>query len=107
MANLAMNIQGVNFNLGKSRDYVSGKVAKIIDFIPTRLRGGAHANVKIEHEGRWFSTLIKLQLPGKILFVREKATSIQTAVNNAERKIRGQIERYKAQTIGSGSLAAV
>ena len=95
MAKLAMNIQGVNFNLGKRRDYVAQKVAKIIDFIPNKLRDSAHANVKIEQDGKLFSTLIKLQLPGKVLFVREKATSVQAAIGSAERKIREQIQRYK------------
>jgi ribosomal subunit interface protein len=95
MTKLAINIQGVNFNLGKRRDYVTRKVAKIVDFIPTKFRENAHANVKIEQEGKWFSTIIKLQLPGKVLFVREKATSVQAAIGNAERKIRDQIQRYK------------
>ena len=95
MAKLAMNIQGVNFNLEASREYVSRKVAKIIDFIPKQFREIAHANVRIERDGKWFTALVKVQLPGRILFVREKAASVQSAIDNAERKLRGQIQRYK------------
>ena len=97
MAENVMHIQGVNFELGESREYIARKIAKIWDFVPRKVRNLVRADVRVEREGRWFYTLVTVKLPGKVLFVRDKSTNIHAAIDQAEAKIRGKIRRYKTQ----------
>lgn len=100
---LDVEISGIHMEISDTtRTYIEKKVAKMIDFIPRKMREAAFASVKIEQiqqrsSDDKFEVTIVLTLPEKKLVAKEIAPSPLAAVDLAETKLRGQVRRYKTE----------
>ncbi len=105
---LNIEISGTNYKLtDQERSYVEKKCRKLVNHMPMHSRRSAFASAKITEidqkaENKYQCDVV-LTLPDKTLVASETSPSVAAAVDEVERKLQGQIRRYKTERRNDGA----
>jgi ribosomal subunit interface protein len=99
---LDIEIAGIHLEIDKkSQDYITKKIAKLVDYIPRKARETAFASIKLEQinqkDNNKYECEVVLVLPDKKLVAKDAAPNILASVDIVEAKLRGQIRKYKTE----------
>ena len=113
---LSIEISGTNYKLSdQEQDYIDRKCRKLVNHMPMHSRRSAFASAKIslltQPGDDKYQCDVVLTLPDKTLVASETATSVAAAIDIVERKLQGQIRKYKTERrkdgVNSGGIMAV
>ncbi len=113
---LSIEISGTNYKLSdQEQDYIDRKCRKLVNHMPMHSRRSAFVSAKIslltQPGDDKYQCDVVLTLPDKTLVASETATSIAAAIDIVERKLQGQIRKYKTERrkdgVNSGGIMAV
>ena len=113
---LSIEISGTNYKLSdQEQDYIDRKCRKLVNHMPMHSRRSAFVSAKIslltQPGDDKYQCDVVLTLPDKTLVASETATSVAAAIDIVERKLQGQIRKYKTERrkdgINSGGIMAV
>ena len=113
---LSIEISGTNYKLsGQEQDYIDRKCRKLVNHMPMHSRRSAFVSAKIslltQPGDDKYQCDVVLTLPDKTLVASETATSVAAAIDIVERKLQGQIRKYKTERrkdgVNSGGIMAV
>ena len=113
---LSIEISGTNYKLSdQEQDYIDRKCRKLVNHMPMHSRRSAFVSAKIslltQPGDDKYQCDVVLTLPDKTLVASETATSVATAIDIVERKLQGQIRKYKTERrkdgVNSGGIMAV
>lgn len=113
---LSIEISGTNYKLSdQEQDYIDRKCRKLVNHMPMHSRRSAFVSVKIslltQPGDDKYQCDVVLTLPDKTLVASETATSVAAAIDIVERKLQGQIRKYKTERrkdgVNSGGIMAV
>ena len=111
---LSIEISGTNYKLSdQEQDYIDRKCRKLVNHMPMHSRRSAFVSAKIslltQPGDDKYQCDVVLTLPDKTLVASETATSV--AIDIVERKLQGQIRKYKTERrkdgVNSGGIMAV
>lgn len=113
---LSIEISGTNYKLSdQEQDYIDRKCRKLVNHMPMHSRRSAFVSAKIslltQPGDDKYQCDVVLTLPDKTLVASETATSVAAAIDIVERKLQGQIRKYKTERrkdgVNSGGIMAV
>ena len=113
---LSIEISGTNYKLSdQEQDYIDRKCRKLVNHMPMHSRRSAFVSAKIslltQPGDDKYQCDVVLTLPDKTLVASETATSVAEAIDIVERKLQGQIRKYKTERrkdgVNSGGIMAV
>ncbi len=113
---LSIEISGTNYKLSdQEQDYIDRKCRKLVNHMPMHSRRSAFVSAKIslltQPGDDKYQCDVVLTLPDKTLVASETATSVAAAIDILERKLQGQIRKYKTERrkdgVNSGGIMAV
>lgn len=113
---LSIEISGTNYKLSdQEQDYIDRKCRKLVNHMPMHSRRSAFVSAKIslltQPGDNKYQCDVVLTLPDKTLVASETATSVAAAIDIVERKLQGQIRKYKTERrkdgVNSGGIMAV
>lgn len=113
---LSIEISGTNYKLSdQEQDYINRKCRKLVNHMPMHSRRSAFVSAKIslltQPGDDKYQCDVVLTLPDKTLVASETATSVAAAIDIVERKLQGQIRKYKTERrkdgVNSGGIMAV
>ena len=113
---LSIEISGTNYKLSdQEKDYIDRKCRKLVNHMPMHSRRSAFVSAKIslltQPGDDKYQCDVVLTLPDKTLVASETATSVAAAIDIVERKLQGQIRKYKTERrkdgVNSGGIMAV
>ena len=113
---LSIEISGTNYKLSdQEQDYIDHKCRKLVNHMPMHSRRSAFVSAKIslltQPGDDKYQCDVVLTLPDKTLVASETATSVAAAIDIVERKLQGQIRKYKTERrkdgVNSGGIMAV
>lgn len=113
---LSIEISGTNYKLSdQEQDYIDRKCRKLVNHMPMHSRRSAFVSAKIslltQPGDDKYQCDVVLTLPDKTLVASETATSLAAAIDIVERKLQGQIRKYKTERrkdgVNSGGIMAV
>ena len=113
---LSIEISGTNYKLSdQEQDYIDRKCRKLVNHTPMHSRRSAFVSAKIslltQPGDDKYQCDVVLTLPDKTLVASETATSVAAAIDIVERKLQGQIRKYKTERrkdgVNSGGIMAV
>lgn len=113
---LSIEISGTNYKLSdQEQDYIDRKCRKLVNHMPMHSRRSAFVSAKIslltQPGDDKYQCDVVLTLPDKTLVASETATSVAAAIDIVERKLQGQIRKYKTEHrkdgVNSGGIMAV
>lgn len=113
---LSIEISGTNYKLSdQEQDYIDRKCRKLVNHMPIHSRRSAFVSAKIslltQPGDDKYQCDVVLTLPDKTLVASETATSVAAAIDIVERKLQGQIRKYKTERrkdgVNSGGIMAV
>ena len=113
---LSIEISGTNYQLSdQEQDYIDRKCRKLVNHMPMHSRRSAFVSAKIslltQPGDDKYQCDVVLTLPDKTLVASETATSVAAAIDIVERKLQGQIRKYKTERrkdgVNSGGIMAV
>ena len=113
---LSIEISGTNYKLSdQEQDYIDRKCRKLVNHMPMHSRRSAFVRAKIslltQPGDDKYQCDVVLTLPDKTLVASETATSVAAAIDIVERKLQGQIRKYKTERrkdgVNSGGIMAV
>ncbi len=113
---LSIEISGTNYKLSdQEQDYIDRKCRKLVNHMPMHSRRSAFVSAKIslltQPGNDKYQCDVVLTLPDKTLVASETATSVAAAIDIVERKLQGQIRKYKTERrkdgVNSGGIMAV
>ena len=113
---LSIEISGTNYKLSdQEQDYIDRKCRKLVNHMPMHSRRSAFVSAKIslltQPGDDKYQCDVVLTLPDKTLVSSETATSVAAAIDIVERKLQGQIRKYKTERrkdgVNSGGIMAV
>lgn len=113
---LSIEISGTNCKLSdQEQDYIDRKCRKLVNHMPMHSRRSAFVSAKIslltQPGDDKYQCDVVLTLPDKTLVASETATSVAAAIDIVERKLQGQIRKYKTERrkdgVNSGGIMAV
>ena len=113
---LSIEISGTNYKLSdQEQDYIDRKCRKLVNHMPMHSRRSAFVSAKIslltQSGDDKYQCDVVLTLPDKTLVASETATSVAAAIDIVERKLQGQIRKYKTERrkdgVNSGGIMAV
>ncbi len=113
---LSIEISGTNYKLSdQEQDYIDRKCRKLVNHMPMHSRRSAFVSAKIslltQPGADKYQCDVVLTLPDKTLVASETATSVAAAIDIVERKLQGQIRKYKTERrkdgVNSGGIMAV
>ena len=113
---LSIEISGTNNKLSdQEQDYIDRKCRKLVNHMPMHSRRSAFVSAKIslltQPGDDKYQCDVVLTLPDKTLVASETATSVAAAIDIVERKLQGQIRKYKTERrkdgVNSGGIMAV
>lgn len=113
---LSIEISGINYKLSdQEQDYIDRKCRKLVNHMPMHSRRSAFVSAKIslltQPGDDKYQCDVVLTLPDKTLVASETATSVAAAIDIVERKLQGQIRKYKTERrkdgVNSGGIMAV
>lgn len=113
---LSIEISGTNYKLSdQEQDYIDRKCRKLVNHMPMHSRRSAFVSTKIslltQPGDDKYQCDVVLTLPDKTLVASETATSVAAAIDIVERKLQGQIRKYKTERrkdgVNSGGIMAV
>lgn len=113
---LSIEISGTNYKLSdQEQDYIDRKCRKLVNHMPMHSRRSAFVSAKIslltQPGDDKYQCDVVLTLPDKTLVASETATSVAAAIDIVERKLQGQIRKYKTERrkdgVNSGGVMAV
>ena len=113
---LSIEISGTNYKLpDQEQDYIDRKCRKLVNHMPMHSRRSAFVSAKIslltQPGDDKYQCDVVLTLPDKTLVASETATSVAAAIDIVERKLQGQIRKYKTERrkdgVNSGGIMAV
>ena len=113
---LSIEISGTNYKLSdQEQDYIDRKCRKLVNHMPIHSRRSAFVSAKISLLAQpgddKYQCDVVLTLPDKTLVASETATSVAAAIDIVERKLQGQIRKYKTERrkdgVNSGGIMAV
>lgn len=113
---LSIEISGTNYKLSdQEQDYIDRKCRKLVNHMPMHSRRSAFVSAKIslltQPGDDKYQCDVVLTLPDKTLVASETATSVAAAIDIIERKLQGQIRKYKTERrkdgVNSGGIMAV
>lgn len=105
----SLQISGVHKNLTKEiEDYTRKKIGSLDRFIPRQARGSAHAEVKLKQsktKNKLDCTCeVIIRLPKSTITVHETETTMLSAIDITENKLKIQLQKYK-ETHGTGKFS--
>ena len=113
---LSIEISGTNYKLSdQEQDYIDRKCRKLVNHMPMHSRRSAFVSAKISlltqpGDDKYQCDVVQT-LPDKTLVASETATSVAAAIDIVERKLQGQIRKYKTERrkdgVNSGGIMAV
>jgi ribosomal subunit interface protein len=108
---LSIEITGIHLEIDKkTNEYTRKKIAKLVDYIPRKVREAAFAAVRIEQinqkDNNKYECEVVLTLPDKKLVAKDAAPNVLAAVDIVEAKLRGQIRKYKTEKLPRGGIMA-
>ena len=113
---LSIEISGTNYKLSdQEQDYIDRKCRKLVNHMPMHSRRSAFVSAKIslltQPGDDKYQCDVVLTLPDMTLVASETATSVAAAIDIVERKLQGQIRKYKTERrkdgVNSGGIMAV
>ena len=113
---LSIEISGTNYKLSdQEQDYIDRKCRKLVNHMPMHSRRSAFVSAEIslltQPGDDKYQCDVVLTLPDKTLVASETATSVAAAIDIVERKLQGQIRKYKTERrkdgVNSGGIMAV
>ena len=113
---LSIEISGTNYKLSDQEQYyIDRKCRKLVNHMPMHSRRSAFVSAKIslltQPGDDKYQCDVVLTLPDKTLVASETATSVAAAIDIVERKLQGQIRKYKTERrkdgVNSGGIMAV
>ncbi len=113
---LSIEISGTNYKLSdQEQDYIDRKCRKLVNHMPMHSRRSAFVSAKIslltQPGDDKYQCDVVLTLPDKTLVASETATSVAAVIDIVERKLQGQIRKYKTERrkdgVNSGGIMAV
>ena len=113
---LSIEISGTNYKLSdQEKDYIDRKCRKLVNHMPMHSRRSAFVSAKIslltQPGDNKYQCDVDRTLPDKTLVASETATSVAAAIDIVERKLQGQIRKYKTERrkdgVNSGGIMAV
>ena len=113
---LSIEISGTNYKPSdQEQDYIDRKCRKLVNHMPMHSRRSAFVSAKIslltQPGDDKYQCDVVLTLPDKTLVASETATSVAAAIDIVERKLQGQIRKYKTERrkdgVNSGGIMAV
>ncbi len=113
---LSIEISGTNYKLSdQEQDYIDRKCRKLVNHMPMHSRRSAFVSATIslltQPGDDNYQCDVVLTLPDKTLVASETATSVAAAIDIVERKLQGQIRKYKTERrkdgVNSGGIMAV
>ena len=113
---LSIEISGTNYKLSdQEQDYIDRNCRKLVNHMPMHSRRSAFVSAKIslltQPGDDKYQCDVVLTLPDKTLVASETATSVAAAIDIVERKLQGQIRKYKTERrkdgVNSGGIMAV
>lgn len=113
---LSIEISGTNYKLSdQEQDYIDRKCRKLVNHMPMHSRRSAFVSAKIslltQPGDDKYQCDVVLTLPDKTLVASETAISVAAAIDIVERKLQGQIRKYKTERrkdgVNSGGIMAV
>ena len=113
---LSIEISDTNYKLSdQEQDYIDRKCRKLVNHMPMHSRRSAFVSAKIslltQPGDDKYQCDVVLTLPDKTLVASETATSVAAAIDIVERKLQGQIRKYKTERrkdgVNSGGIMAV
>ena len=113
---LSIEISGTNYKLSdQEQDYIDRKCRKLVNHMPMHSRRSAFVSAKIslltQPGDDKYQCDVVLTLSDKTLVASETATSVAAAIDIVERKLQGQIRKYKTERrkdgVNSGGIMAV
>ena len=113
---LSIEISGTNYKLSdQEQDYIDRKCRKLVNHMPMHSRRSAFVSAKIslltQPGDDKYQCDVVLTLPDKTLVASGTATSVAAAIDIVERKLQGQIRKYKTERrkdgVNSGGIMAV
>lgn len=113
---LSIEISGTNYKLSdQEQDYIDRKCRKLVNHMPIHSRRSAFVSAKIslltQPGDDKYQCDVVLTLPDKTLVASKTATSVAAAIDIVERKLQGQIRKYKTERrkdgVNSGGIMAV
>ena len=113
---LSIEISGTNYKLSdQEQGYIDRKCRKLVNHMPMHSRRSAFVSAKIslltQPGDDKYQCDVVLTLPDKTLVASETATSVAAAIDIVERKLQGQIRKYKTERrkdgVNSGGIMAV
>ena len=105
---LNVEISGTNYKLtDREQSYIEKKCRKLVNHMPTHSRKTAFASAKItmidQKNDNKYQCDVVLTLPDKTLVASETAPNVMAAIDIVERKLQGQIRRYKKEHRNDGT----
>ena len=105
---LNVEISGTNYKLtDREQSYIEKKCRKLVNHMPTHSRKTAFASAKItmidQKNDNKYQCDVVLTLPDKTLVASETAPNVMAAIDIVERKLQGQIRRYKTEHRNDGT----
>lgn len=96
----SIEIVGINYDVDEAtRKYVQKRIGRLDKYMPRHARATASAEVRlseVNHDhGNKFEAEVKLNLPEKVLNVKESTVNIFAAIDIVEAKLKSQIDDYK------------
>ena len=113
---LSIEISGTNYKLSdQEQDYIDRKCRKLVNHMPMHSRRSAFVSAKIslltQPGDDKYQCDVVLTLPDKTLVASETATSVAAAIDIVERKLQGQIRKYKTERrkdgVNSGGITLI
>lgn len=98
------DITGIKYEADEqTRRYVSKKIGRLERYIPRHARKSASAEIKLKQinqsHGNKYEAEVILSLPEKTLTAKDSTTNVLAAIDIVERKLAGQLRRYKAEAV--------
>lgn len=95
-----IDINGVHSKIDENlKKYVFKKVGKLDKYVPRKLRGSLHAEVKLKENKNKskqnYECEVILHLPHDVLTARDTTMNMYAAIDIVEQKIKSQLLAYK------------
>lgn len=98
------DITGIKYEADEqTRRYVSKKIGRLERYIPRQARRSATAEIKLKQinqsHGNKYEAEVILSLPERTLTAKDSTANVLAAIDIVERKLAGQLRRYKTETV--------
>jgi len=99
-----IQVTGISYEADdKTCKYVTSKIGRLAKYLPRHAQKTVSAEIKLEtlnhKHGDKFKAEVVMNVPGKVITASDEATTMISAIDSVEAKLRTQLRDYKQLSI--------